>query len=51
MAQKLTDKAVKTLAAPPKGNRITYDTDVSGFGVRVTAAGARSFVLNYPPKG
>ncbi|EQB32262.1 hypothetical protein M529_10695 [Sphingobium ummariense RL-3] len=32
---------------PAKGNRITYDSDVKGFGVRVTAAGARSFILNY----
>jgi integrase len=43
----LTDAAVKQIALPAKGNRITYDDDVSGFGVRVTAGGARSFILNY----
>jgi integrase len=47
MAQQLTDKLVKALPAPPAGNRITYDTTVPGFGARVTAAGARAFVLSY----
>jgi integrase len=47
MAQKLTDKIVKELPAPERGNKTTYDTEVKGFGIRVTAAGARSFVLNY----
>jgi integrase len=43
----LTDAAIKRLPRPAKGNRITYDDDVPGFGVRVTAGGARSFILNY----
>lgn len=47
MAQKLTDTLVKALACPEKGNKITYDSEVKGFGVRVTAGGARSFILNY----
>jgi integrase len=47
MAERLTDAIVKKLPAPASGNRITYDTDVRGFGVRVTGAGARAFVLNY----
>jgi integrase len=47
MSQKLTDRIVRTLEPPAKGNRITYDTDVSGFGARITAAGAVSFILNY----
>lgn len=47
MAEKITDTLIKTLPAPDKGQRITYDRDVKGFGVRVTAAGARSFILNY----
>jgi integrase len=51
MASKLTDRIVKGLRAPASGNRITYDGDdkscVKGFGVRVTAAGSRAFVLNY----
>ena len=48
---KLDDKNVRNLALPAKGNRVTYDGGhkgaVKGFGARVTAAGARSFVLNY----
>src|SRR5262245_23629390 len=47
MAQRLTDKNVKILPVPTRGNRITYDTEVKGFGARVTAAGGRAFVLNY----
>jgi integrase len=47
MAEKLTDGIVKALAAPATGAKITYDADVKGFGVRVTAAGARAFILNY----
>jgi integrase len=50
MSQRLTDKIVRALSAPDHGNRITYDSDVAGFGCRVTAAGARSFVLNYRRK-
>jgi integrase len=50
MARKITDRLVKALPAPSSGNRITYDVDVKGFGVRVTAAGGKSFVLNYRRK-
>ena len=49
-AGKLADQLVRKLPAPATGNRITYDRGneaVRGFGVRVTASGARSFVLNY----
>ena len=46
---KLTDATIRALPVPPKGNKITYD-DLPGFGVRVTAAGARSFILNYLTK-
>lgn len=47
MPAKLTDTLVKALPIPATGNRITYDQDVTGFGVRVTAGGARSYILNY----
>jgi len=47
MATKLTDKIMRSLALPASGNRIEYDTEVKGFGARVTSAGARSFVVNY----
>jgi integrase len=44
---RLTDPAIKQLPAPTRGNRISYDDTVKGFGCRVTAAGARSFILTY----
>jgi integrase len=47
---KLTDKIVRDLAAPAKGNKIKYDTEVAGFGARITANGVRAFILNYRVK-
>lgn len=47
MAHKLTDTFIRDLPLPSKGNKITYDSEVKGFGVRVTTGGARSFILNY----
>jgi integrase len=47
LAQHLTDAVVRRLPAPKSGKRITLDDEVTGFGVRVTAAGARSYVLRY----
>ncbi|WP_198157580.1 hypothetical protein [Methylobacterium nodulans] len=43
MAARITETLVKSLPSPARGNRITYDTDLKGFGVRVTAAGAKAF--------
>ena len=51
MAKKITDKLVKEIEAPETSNRITYDTDIKGFGVRVTAASAKAFILNYRAGG
>ena len=45
--ERLTDAIVKRLPRPETGNRIAYDSDVAGFGCRVTAAGSRAFILNY----
>jgi hypothetical protein len=47
MATKLTDTIVKRLRIPAKGYEITWDVQIAGFGARVTAGGARSFLLNY----
>lgn len=49
--ERLTETAVKELGKPPSGNRITYDPELKGFGVRVTSAGAKAFVLNYRAGG
>ena len=43
----LSDAVVAALSPPPTGNRIKYDSSLKGFGARVTAAGTKSFVLNY----
>ena len=51
MAQRITDKLVKGLVAPETGNRITYDSEITGLGIRITAAGVRSWVLNYRING
>jgi integrase len=46
----LTDSQVRRLPTPERGNKIHYDDAVAGFGCRVTAAGARSFIFNYVVK-
>jgi integrase len=47
---KLTDNLLRRLPTPARGNKITYDDAVKGFGVRITAAGGRAFILNYRRK-
>ena len=47
MAQRITDTLVKNLVSPETGNQITYDTEIKGFGIRMTAGGAKAFILNY----
>src|SRR5262245_55478236 len=44
---RLTDRIVRGLPAPPQGNRVSYDGALGGSGIRTTAAGSESFVLNY----
>ena len=51
MSERLTDRIVKALRAPVSGNKLHYDAEVKGFAVRVTAAAARAFVLNYRAGG
>ena len=55
----LNERTIKTLRAPARGNSITYFAGATiqgaraprGFGVRVTASGARAFILNYRLRG
>lgn len=47
---RLTDRTIKALPAPAQGNKVSYDDAVKGFGIRVTAAGGRAFILNYRRK-
>src|SRR3974390_1827111 len=56
---KLNEETIKRLPVPATGNRVTYFAGAiiqgakapRGFGVRVTAAGARAFILNYRLRG
>jgi integrase len=48
---RLTDQVIRKLPSPSHGYTLTWDAETRGFGVRVTAAGARSFVLQYRANG
>ena len=57
MSKRLSDKIIAKLPRPATGNKIYYDAPNSrgngwtpGFGCRVTAAGAKAFVLSYRTK-
>ncbi len=43
----INETAAKSAPAPATGNVVHYDGKLKGFGLRVTAKDARSFVLNY----
>jgi len=47
MGNQITEKLVKKVQLPPRGNRILYDDQIRGFGLRATAGGAVAFILNY----
>lgn len=47
MQGKITKRAVDALAAPESGDTVLWDTEVKGFGVRVRASGAKTYVLHY----
>ncbi len=51
MAQKITQRIIKNLDAPERGSKIVWDSELKGFGVRITAAGAVTFFLNYRAHG
>ena len=59
MRERLSEETIKRLAIPDTGSRITYFAGATiqgakaprGFGVRVTAGGARAFILNYRLRG
>jgi len=47
MPKRLTSQVITAIESPAEGNVIEWDTEVKGLGIRVTAAGQRSFVLRY----
>lgn len=44
---KLTKKAVEALEAPATGQAFLWDGELRGFGVRVTKAGVKTFIIQY----
>ena len=47
MGEKLTDALARSASSDTKPQAIHWDHAVKGFGLRVTAAGSRAFVLDY----
>jgi hypothetical protein len=53
MAERLTESLIKTLKAPPRGERFLWDAELTGFAIKIFAPtkahpqGARTFVLSY----
>jgi integrase len=45
--RRITAQVVTALKPPRTGNLVIWDSDLTGFGLRITAAGAVSFVLRY----
>lgn len=45
----LSDRTLKTLATPDSGQTTYWDSNLTGFGVRVSQGGAKSFVVVYGP--
>ncbi|WP_188678155.1 tyrosine-type recombinase/integrase [Neptunicoccus cionae] len=43
----INETFTKRADAPEKGNKIHYDAAIKGFGLRITKAGTKSFILNY----
>jgi integrase len=44
---RLTDNDIRKALPPGQGQRILWDAELKGFGVRITPAGAKSFILDY----
>src|SRR5690349_2056204 len=51
MPKRITSQTIKAMQPPASGNAIVWDTEEKGLGVRMTAAGAVSFVLRYVVDG
>jgi integrase len=51
MKAKLTKTAVEAIAPPENGERLVWDTELTGFGLRVTANGKRSYIAQQRVNG
>lgn len=48
---RISQRNIKTLHAPQRGNRVEWDGEIPGFGVCITRSGVKSFVLSYRING
>ena len=51
MQKRIVQQTVVKLIPPESGNRVTWDTEMPGFGARITSAGSVSFILEYKIHG
>lgn len=51
MTEKLSDAVVRKALPPAAGQLFLWDTEVKGFALRITKAGAKSFILDYRADG
>jgi hypothetical protein len=51
MRGRITEKTIKSLVKPLRGSKITYDSEVKGFGFRYASTDSASFILNYQING
>src|ERR1035437_9075584 len=51
MGKRIVEKLIKKMDAPEQGNRIEWDSEIPGLGVRITASGVTSFILDYRISG
>ncbi len=47
----ITDKLIRSLSLPAKANRVYWDDEITGLGIRITASGHKAFVLRYTING
>ena len=47
MAKKLTQRYIDSLEPPESSWRAWFDSEVGGFGIRITSGGSRSFIYQY----
>jgi integrase len=47
MGKRIVEQTIKRMRAPEENSRIEWDAEIPGFGVRITAAGVTSFILDY----
>jgi hypothetical protein len=51
MTEKLSDVVIRKALPPKEGQLFLWDNEIKGFGLRITKAGAKSFILDYRVEG